>query len=88
MPPLPRRDLRNLVRKLGAECRPGQRAQALVTIATLCYDAESLDTIAAAGAIPPLVLLLRSGSPPDVQSNAATVLSILAEIAPGSGPFS
>ncbi|KAG1672772.1 hypothetical protein FOA52_002760 [Chlamydomonas sp. UWO 241] len=77
MPPLPRRDLRNLVRKLGASARPSQQWQALFTLEQLCagdMSPDNLAAIAAAGAIHPLVQMLTSGSQADVQSNALTAL--------------
>ncbi|KAG1667241.1 hypothetical protein FOA52_009806 [Chlamydomonas sp. UWO 241] len=83
MPPLARRDVRNLVRKLGADARPAQLRQALDTIAGLSDcggDRGSLVAIAAAGAIPPLVQLLRAGCSV-VQLHAATSLANLALIA-------
>ncbi|KAG1672852.1 hypothetical protein FOA52_004656 [Chlamydomonas sp. UWO 241] len=68
MPPLPRRDLRNLVRKLGVNARPSQQVQSLAAIALLCRDggADSRTAIASAGAIPPMVQLLGVDSPADV----------------------
>ncbi|KAG1664457.1 hypothetical protein FOA52_006303 [Chlamydomonas sp. UWO 241] len=60
MPPLPRRDLRNLVRKLGVATRPHEQKQAVYALAKLCHDgdADSRAAITAIGAIPPLVQLL------------------------------
>ncbi|KAG1656678.1 hypothetical protein FOA52_016022 [Chlamydomonas sp. UWO 241] len=83
MSPLPRRDLRNLVRKLGADSRPSQKRQALATILSLCHigDVDRHSDIVAAGAIPALVHLLGHGSPAEVQESAAEVLGTLADYA-------
>ncbi|KAG1674862.1 hypothetical protein FOA52_015252 [Chlamydomonas sp. UWO 241] len=82
MPPttLPSRDLRNLVRKLGASARPSQQRAALEVIGQLCeegYD-DDLVVIAAAGAITPLVQLLGAGTSTDMQEEAASALWELA----------
>ncbi|KAG1673227.1 hypothetical protein FOA52_013107 [Chlamydomonas sp. UWO 241] len=76
---LSRRDLKNLVRNLGAASRPSQRNLALKTFKALCTDgdAASLASIAA-GAIPPLVQLLGSGSAAQVQADASSALMDLA----------
>ncbi|KAG1676770.1 hypothetical protein FOA52_005059 [Chlamydomonas sp. UWO 241] len=67
--PLPRRDVKNLVRMLSVESRPGQQKQALETISEMCYDRDPdfLSAIAAAGAIPAVVKLLGPGSSAEVQ---------------------
>ncbi|KAG1675573.1 hypothetical protein FOA52_014161 [Chlamydomonas sp. UWO 241] len=81
MPPLARRDVRNLVRKLDASACPSQQNEALTTITELSNcpgDLNSLAAIAAAGAIPPLVQLLVARSSTDVQWNAAAALGNLA----------
>ncbi|KAG1659197.1 hypothetical protein FOA52_005675 [Chlamydomonas sp. UWO 241] len=58
MQPYARRDLRNLVRKLGASSRPSQERRALVTLAKLSSaawkddDPSVLAAIVGAGAIP------------------------------------
>ncbi|KAG1680569.1 hypothetical protein FOA52_015016 [Chlamydomonas sp. UWO 241] len=82
MPPLARCDVRNLVRKLGADARPSQQRAALATIAglsTACDgDRDSLRVIGAAGAIPPLVLLLGPGSSDPVHTCASAALANLA----------
>jgi hypothetical protein len=79
MPPLARRDVRNLVRKLGANARPSQQRQALDLIVGLSFDgdSDSLVAIAAAGAIPQLVQLLGPGSTHDLQQGAAAALTNL-----------
>ncbi|KAG1670965.1 hypothetical protein FOA52_011400 [Chlamydomonas sp. UWO 241] len=61
MPPPSRRDLKNLVGKLGANARPGQRMTALTTLQALCREPENVAAIAAAGAISPLLQLLAMG---------------------------
>ncbi|KAG1658964.1 hypothetical protein FOA52_004380 [Chlamydomonas sp. UWO 241] len=82
MPPLARRDVRSLVRKLGAHARPAQQRDALDTIAGLSIcdgDSGTLVAITAAGAIPPVVLLLGPGSSAEVREVAAAALSKLAQ---------
>ncbi|KAG1656502.1 hypothetical protein FOA52_012502 [Chlamydomonas sp. UWO 241] len=82
MPPPPRRELRELVRKLGAASRSEEQKMALQSICSLCFDgeedkrgdADSMAAIAAAGAIPPLVQLLRQDSPALVKQYATNVL--------------
>jgi hypothetical protein len=80
MPPLPRRELRNLVRKLHSSARPAQQRQALEALSTLCLDDahNSLAAIVAAGAVPSLVQLLGPGSSAEVQALAARALTSLA----------
>ncbi|KAG1667537.1 hypothetical protein FOA52_013727 [Chlamydomonas sp. UWO 241] len=53
MPPLTRRELRKLVRKLGVVARPREQKQALVTVVQLCRDGDedSLAAIAEAAAL-------------------------------------
>ncbi|KAG1679476.1 hypothetical protein FOA52_011075 [Chlamydomonas sp. UWO 241] len=79
MPPLSRRELKKLVRQLGADARPGQLRHALETIASLCLPGDTnhdaLAAIAACGAIPPLIQLLGPGYSAGVQSNAAWVIA-------------
>jgi hypothetical protein len=76
MPPLPRWDVRNLVRMLSVDSRPGQQQQALTTISDMCRDRnpEFLVAIAASGAIPAVVKLLGSGSSAEVHLYAAGAL--------------
>jgi hypothetical protein len=80
MPPLPLRDLKKLVKKLGAGARPAQR-QALETLSDLteARNPDSLAAVAAVGAIPPLVESLLTGSPSDTQYDAAGILMDLAD---------
>ncbi|KAG1680550.1 hypothetical protein FOA52_014997 [Chlamydomonas sp. UWO 241] len=89
MPPLARRDVKSLVRKLGADARPSQQQQALNTIMKLSIcdgDRDSLVAIAAAGAIPPLVQLLGGlGSSAGKQGHAAVALGNLAMTAENAG---
>ncbi|KAG1665048.1 hypothetical protein FOA52_003224 [Chlamydomonas sp. UWO 241] len=74
MPPLNRRDIMSLVRKLGAEARPAQQVQALDILTSLCGEGvptmealETLAAIAAAGAIPPLAeAIAAAGVIPDL----------------------
>ncbi|KAG1659545.1 hypothetical protein FOA52_015348 [Chlamydomonas sp. UWO 241] len=73
MPPLARRDVRNLVRKLGASARPSQQREALDTMEALIFDGYS----GGLAAIPPLVLLLGAGSSAGVQGLAAVALTNL-----------
>ncbi|KAG1665049.1 hypothetical protein FOA52_003225 [Chlamydomonas sp. UWO 241] len=68
MPTLTPKAIKNLVRKVGAGSRPGQQKQALQTIMSLTSEGfptmetkETLAAIAATGAIPPLVWMLRPG---------------------------
>ncbi|KAG1658971.1 hypothetical protein FOA52_004387 [Chlamydomonas sp. UWO 241] len=82
MPFLARRDVRSLVRKLGAHARPSQQKEALFTIAGLSVfggDSDTLVAIASAGAIPPLVQLLGPGSSAEVREDAAAALCNLAQ---------
>ncbi|KAG1655576.1 hypothetical protein FOA52_009078 [Chlamydomonas sp. UWO 241] len=83
MPPLSRRDLRKLVRKLGVNARPGEQQQALETLAFVCRDGspERLAALAAAGPIPELVQLLGPGFPTHVQHFASAALGRLVDIA-------
>jgi hypothetical protein len=75
------------LRKLGANARPSQQAQSLATVTQLCHegDADSWAAIASAGAIPPLVQLLRVDSPADVLKNATASLGMLAENGENAG---
>jgi hypothetical protein len=93
IPPLTRKDIKSLVRKLGADARPSQQKTALSTILALQSQAnvphhtlsgaipppamDTLAAIAAAGAIPKLAQLLGPGSSADLQANAAGALSNL-----------
>ncbi|KAG1665803.1 hypothetical protein FOA52_015296 [Chlamydomonas sp. UWO 241] len=81
MPPISRSAARKLVRKLGGNAR--ERKQALELIASLCDLTgglrDSRPSLAAAGAIDPLVQLLRVGIPAEVQSKAAEALGGLAD---------
>jgi hypothetical protein len=67
MPPLARRDVRNLVRKLGASARPSQQVEAAKMIMGLADDEAAIAAIASAGAIPSLVQLLGPGSSAEVR---------------------
>ncbi|KAG1654800.1 hypothetical protein FOA52_007879 [Chlamydomonas sp. UWO 241] len=77
MPQLARRDVRNLL--LGPGASAGVKKLAAGALARLAINADNQATIAAAGAIPPLVQLLGARSPSDVQKHAAAVLVILAQ---------
>jgi hypothetical protein len=82
MPPLARRDVRNIVRKLGAGARPSQQMEAAKMIAGLADDGAATAAIVSAGAIPPLVQLLGPGaSSAEVPYYAAASLSNLAQTA-------
>jgi hypothetical protein len=84
MPPLSRRELKKLVRQLGADARPSQQRHALETIASLCINPtgdgihDTRAAVATAGAIVPLIQLLGAGYPADVQGRAAWALTGLA----------
>jgi vacuolar protein 8 len=82
MTPLPRRDVKALVRQLGADSRPAQKAQALATLRSLCAagNAETWTSITAAGAVPSLVRLLRSGAAISERVSAMQTLEFLSEI--------
>ncbi|KAG1679113.1 hypothetical protein FOA52_000468 [Chlamydomonas sp. UWO 241] len=79
MPPLPRRSLRTLVRKLGANARPAQQKQSLAIRTLLCRDGDqdSLAAIISAGVIPPLVQLLAPRSADELWCDAAHALMAL-----------
>jgi hypothetical protein len=87
MPPLRQQNLRKLVRKLGENSQPGEQAEALAMIMEGCEDDVLRAAIVAFGGIPLLVQLLGSGSPAQVQIDAAgtlyrlAVLTTTAEIA-------
>jgi hypothetical protein len=56
MPPLPRRNWKKMVRKLGMGSPPVEREQALAEISHLCLEGHPYIRVAiTAGAIPPLV---------------------------------
>jgi hypothetical protein len=80
MPPLPKRNLWKLVRKLGANTEPGERAEALAVIVEGCkrLHGDFRVAIVAVGAIPLLVHLLGPGSSAKVQRDAARTLVLLA----------
>ncbi|KAG1661173.1 hypothetical protein FOA52_002625 [Chlamydomonas sp. UWO 241] len=81
MPPLARRDVRSLVRKLGANAHTSQQKEALAMIGglSLSDDQDILAAIASAGAIPPLVQLLGASFSDEVPEAAAAAMSNLAE---------
>ncbi|KAG1664287.1 hypothetical protein FOA52_009790 [Chlamydomonas sp. UWO 241] len=77
-PPVDRRDLRTLVRKIGASARPSQQREALTTLMHLVGAnvdvADLLSAVAAAGAIPPLVKLLDPGADAGMHEMATVAL--------------
>jgi hypothetical protein len=76
MAPLSRRELKKLVRQLGADARPSQQRHALDTIVSLCItgngEQDTRAAVAAAGAIVPLIQLLGAGYPAEVQCSMGT----------------
>ncbi|KAG1667536.1 hypothetical protein FOA52_013726 [Chlamydomonas sp. UWO 241] len=81
MPPLTRRDLRTLVRKLGVVTRPHEQKQAMNTVAQLLICDEDDDSLAFfTGAIPALVQLLGAGSTAGAQEDASLVRESLARL--------
>ncbi|KAG1658547.1 hypothetical protein FOA52_004574 [Chlamydomonas sp. UWO 241] len=83
MPPLALRDLRNLVRNLGATARPSQQRVPLMQIVDVIRKGgdDSLRAIAGAGAVPALVALLRFESGVLVHGMAAAALLHLPPVA-------
>jgi hypothetical protein len=77
MPPLARRDVRNLVRKLGVHARPAEQQRAR----NQNYghvSRETLLALVAAGVMPVVVEQLGPGSAPSARADAACVLAGLA----------
>jgi hypothetical protein len=85
MPPreLARRDVRNLVRRLGAEARPSQQSLALEALMQQLASGQPdiAAMIAAAGGVPPLVQMLGPGFHGEVQRMAASALISLGQTA-------
>ncbi|KAG1654698.1 hypothetical protein FOA52_003923 [Chlamydomonas sp. UWO 241] len=80
MPPLTRRELRKLVRKLGVVTRPREQ-QAMLVVVQLINDGneDNIAAIVEAGVIPAVVQLMGPGSPVASQEASIAALAFLAE---------